>query len=351
MPLSMADVTVVIPAWRAEGTIGRALASIAAQTLRPHEVVVVVDGPEDPSYEAALGLREALAPTILKVFRQNRQGPGAARNRGLAEATSAWIAFLDADDEWLPDKLARSFGEIEAKGLDLVAHGYLRRTPDGREVQVDCTGRFRASADPWDSLYRYGYLTTSTVVARRDALLAAGGFDETLPTAQDFDLWLKVLGRPGTRFSVFPEALTRYHVSPGGITGNTERRLSCTLKVAKRHARRPASLAFRILAVHKEAFDAFRARGQFFQAFRAAVRLPWNLVVALGANSALEPGAGHGYTAPGRERTDMIDRIKRNRGLEGWMLAWVVLAFAVYLVQFGPLIQPILRALGVLPPS
>jgi glycosyltransferase involved in cell wall biosynthesis len=256
----LSDVAVVIPAYRAEATIGRALAGIAAQTVRPREVIVVVDGTTDPSADAAEAARSLLGDIALKVVRQERKGPGAARNRGMAEASASWIAFLDADDEWLPEKLERTLAVIERDDLVLAATSFLRMEGSS-ETPVDCTRRFQA-ADPWDALYRYGYLATSTVVARRDLLLAAGRFDESLPTAQDFDLWLKLLARPGARFTVLPDLLTRYHVTPGSITGNVERRLACTLAVAERHRQKLGSLWFRVLAVHKEALDAFRRRGQ-----------------------------------------------------------------------------------------
>lgn len=287
------DVAVVIPAYKAEATIGRALAGIAAQTVRPREVVVVVDGTTDPSAEAAEAARPLLGDIALKVVRQEKKGPGAARNRGMAEASASWIAFLDADDEWLPEKLERTLAAIERDNLVLAATSFLRME-GASETPVDCTRRFRA-ADPWDALYRYGYLATSTVVARRDLLLAAGGFDEALPTAQDFDLWLKVLALPEARFTVLPDLLTRYHVTPGCITGNVERRLACTLKVAERHAGRLgergrdalAGLLFRTLAVHFEALTAYRARGDRSGMVRTALRLPGSLARATLRRGAL----------------------------------------------------------------
>lgn len=312
----LSDVAVVIPAYRAEATIGRALASIAAQTIRPREAIVVVDGTTDPSAEAAQAARSLLGDIALKVVRQEKKGPGAARNRGMAEASASWIAFLDADDEWLPEKLERTLAAIVRDDLVLAATSFLR-VDGSSETPVDCTRRFRA-ADPWDALYRYGYLATSTIVARRAALLAVGGFDETLPTAQDFDLWLKLLARPEARFTVLPDRLTRYHLTPGSITGNVERRLACTLAVAERHRRRWGSFWFRILAVHKEAFDAYRRRGQRMPALGVLARLPL----------ALAGGSLNGASA-------------------GFLRAWIVLAAVAYLYQFRDLAGPVARVLGI----
>lgn len=283
-PEPVADVSVIMPAWRAAATIGRALASIAAQTEAPREVIVVDDGSDDGTAAAA----EAMAPQMngiaLKVVRQANQGPGAARNRALAEASAAWVAFLDADDEWLPDKIARSMAHLAAGDLVLVAHdGWVVR--DGVTETLDCSRRFAAAGEPFVGLYRRGYIDTCSVVVRRGAVMAAGGFDPTLPVGQDFDLFLKVLGRPGAGFLVFPERLVRYHITPGSVTSHTLRRLRCQLRILERHApalaafpgRPLASVWFRILAVHYEAVHVLARRRDLL----GLVRTLGSLVLAL----------------------------------------------------------------------
>ena len=110
-----ADVSVIVAAYQAAGTIGRALRSIAGQTLKPREVVVVDDGSSDGTFEAA----ESEAPNMngieLRVFKTwENHGAGAARNRAIAESREPTLAFLDADDEWLPEKLERSTARLEA---------------------------------------------------------------------------------------------------------------------------------------------------------------------------------------------------------------------------------------------
>ena len=214
----------------------------------------------------------------LKVFTQDNAGAGAARNKAIVEATGTYIAFLDADDEWEPEKIERSMAIILEGDYVLVAHDYLRIEVDGSQRRIDCTKHFKGAADPYTGLYRQGYLATSAVVVRRDAVLAAGNYDETLATAQDFDLWLKILGRPGATFAVFADALMKYHISAGSITTLTGRRLVCTLSIAERHFCGLANLIFRVCAVHFEAFSAYLTVGRPLAASAVALLLPWRLM-------------------------------------------------------------------------
>ena len=286
MPPEAADVSVIIPAYRARATIGRALESIAAQTLKPCEAIVVDDGSDDGTYEAATAQASALDGINAKVLRQEHRGAGAARNRALMEAACRYVAFLDADDEWLPDKLERSMERLAGTDYVLVAHDYLRLDPDGTEAVVECSKRFSAGGDAYVSLYERGYMPTCTVVALRSEVQAAGGFDTTLASGQDFELWLAMLKEPGTRFLVFGDALARYHIQRDGITSRTGQRLECCLRIAGRYApelrSRPgsslASLWFRIAAVHGEAISAHLARGHLGLAVLAMVRLPVSLL-------------------------------------------------------------------------
>ncbi len=325
MAPEVADVSVIIPAYRAAETVGRALASVAAQTLRPRQAVVVDDGSDDATYQVAAAMAGRMNGVVLKVLRQPHRGAGAARNLAIGEATGRYVAFLDADDEWLAEKLERSMPYLEGTANLLVSHSYLWRREGGGDILVDCMRRFRDGDDPYVSLYRYGYIGTCTVVARRQAVLDAGGFDEDLPTAQDFDLWLAMLSKPGSRFEVFPEALSRYHTVPGSITSHTRRRLRCGLAIARRHnpelKARPGwalgSLWFRVAAVHYEAITAFRARGEVAAMLGVSLVLPAKLAAA---TAVAFPGAA-------------------------WWL-WVVAAMAAYLVQFGDLAGPLLHLLG-----
>lgn len=290
-----------MPAYQAARTIGRALASIAAQTVLPDQVIVIDDGSDDGTTEAAEKMIDALGDVALVILHQNHMGAGAARNKGVQAASSSLVAFLDADDEWLPKKLARSLEEITRTGSVLVSHNYIQREMSGQEFVVrKCDKNFLAPGDPYVNLYRKGYIATSAVLAKRDAVLEAGGFDDSLPTAQDFALWLAMLKAPGTPFHIFSDALIRYHVTAGSITSHTERRLECSIRIAKTffptlssRAGSPfVSFCYRILSVHYEALSAYLSRGRFFAAVGVMLRFPGNLLMAIRAIKKSEGPGG-----------------------------------------------------------
>lgn len=316
-------VSVIIPAWRAAATIGRALASVAAQTVPPAEVVVVDDGSDDGTLDAAEACRPLLAERGIALIaeRQPNQGAGAARNRAIALSSGSLLAFLDADDEWLPEKLERSLAELGSHAF--VSHDMLV-VGEGGETVADCARHFPQGGDAFLALFQRGFVATSTVLARRDAVLAAGGFDPALRAAQDYDLWLK-LAASGL-FHVFAGALTRYHVTPGGITGNVERRRLCSLAVLDRH--RPAlagrrggwaALAKRALIIQYEAASAHAARGRRLLALCDAAVAPLMVLRALGGPALM-------------------------RALP-W--AWVLAAAVAYGWQFREIARPILAAAGL----
>ena len=187
MPL----VSVIIPAWNAENVLGEALASVRDQTWPNWEALIVDDGSTDGTAMAAERFVES--DPRFRLIRQSHMGVSAARNAGLRDARGELIAFLDADDTWLPTKLAR---QIEALSADPKANfaftnywfwdgqrdlscRYVKRKefPEGDAATALC------SFDPFG---------TSTVMVKREALQTAGGFDENLAAAEDWDLWLRM---------------------------------------------------------------------------------------------------------------------------------------------------------------
>lgn len=281
-----ADVSVIVAAYQAADTVARTLASIAGQTLKPIEVVVVDDGSTDATFEAAQAFEPKMNGIRLRVVRSPaNQGAGAARNRAIEESSAGTLAFLDADDEWLPEKLERSMAHLADSDFCLVAHDYF--TGDGDDtVHHDCRARFREGDDAFAALYRKGYIPSCSVVAPRARVIAAGGFDPDLRNAQDFDLWLAMTRDPATTFLVFGEPLLRYHMADGGIMSHTARRLRCCLKIARRYMpdlkRRPGpglpSVWFRTTALYLEAIRAYGGKGHYARLLLTALALPFSLL-------------------------------------------------------------------------
>jgi len=188
----MPIVSVIIPAYNAAKFLAETLESALGQTLSDIEVIVVDDGSKDQTAQVAQSF-----PAVRYVHQQNA-GVSAARNTGAAHAKGEFLAFLDSDDLWHPDKLRQ---QVEA----------LRQHPDSvfcrTEAASDPTRQAeiqrgqRASGAPHELIpdfhtsFLVPYLTTSTVMVRRSAFEAAGGFDTRLRIAEDVDFYLRVLVR------------------------------------------------------------------------------------------------------------------------------------------------------------
>ncbi len=295
---AFADVSVITPAYRAAATIGRALQSVAAQTLKPRQAIVVDDGSEDGTYEAAMAMAGKMNGVDLKVVRQENRGAGAARNRAVREATRTYVAFLDADDEWLPEKLARSMAHLEGSDNVLVSHDVRLAGGDGESV-FDCARHFEAAPDPFVSYFLRGYIATSTVVARRKALIAAGGFDERLASGQDYEMWLRLISAPGSRFHVFAGALTRNHVTENSISSHIDLRRRCAMAILRRHAGRLRGrgrvplvhVLLRAFIIHAQAVMGHSSRRQYLRVARDCVVFPAGLVSAAWALATADRGS------------------------------------------------------------
>ena len=261
--------------------------SIAAQTVLPLEVIVVDDGSNDGTADLVRAFSPSMNAIELRVIEQTNQGAGAARNRALEEASGDLIAFLDADDEWLPEKIERSLAVMTETGAGLVSHNYIG-VRDGNEQLVDCARHFQGHPEPFISLYLRGNIATSTVLVRRQLIEEAGGFDAGLRSGQDIDLWLAIAGRDNVRFHIFKDALTRYHVTMGSITSRVAERHRCAMIILLRHAKAlkgkgglgKMNALIRTVIVSLQAMAAYRGQGRTVAALGALAYAPLALLRA-----------------------------------------------------------------------
>lgn len=226
MPAQTADgpaspsVSVIVPAYNAATTLVPVLEAVYAQTFPVLEVIVVDDGSEDDT--AAL-LRERF-PDV-KYVRQDQQGVSAARNRGAAESCGQYLAFLDADDVWHPEKLARQIPVLQATpDLALLLTRAVRVYPNGRRLEPSCHGLpevLPLNLDLWLSRPKRDrvsvYSCVSSWVMPRDAFVATGGFDTAWTTANDHEYALRLLGL-GRRVAVLTAPLYDYYMSAGSLS-------------------------------------------------------------------------------------------------------------------------------------
>jgi glycosyltransferase involved in cell wall biosynthesis len=211
----MSAVSVVVPTHNRRRLLGQALGSVVRQRGVDVEVIVVDDGSADGIGETVAGLRD---DRVRLVRHEHPQGVSAARNRGIAEARGSWVAFLDDDDLWAPDKLAR---QLAAARRDHRAWAVAGAVSVDDQLRV-LTGEppllpERIAAD----LSRYNCVPAgaSNVVVHADVLAGTGGFDPGLRHMADWDLWIR-LGRSGPPATV-PRPLLAYRLHGANATMDT----------------------------------------------------------------------------------------------------------------------------------
>ena len=243
---SLPHVSVVLPAWNRAGSIRMAVDSILRQTFTDFELLVVDDGSTDATMEALADLSD---PRLKLLANPRNMGASAARNTGIRAAQGAWVAFHDSDDEWLPQKLEKQMARLKLAGPDTVGcycgmvtlwdqadvptgaipfavgrRGF-EYVPDPRILPVE--------GDIRPALLRASLVSTQMLVARRDALLQIGGFDETLPALVDWDCVIR-LAELGP-FAFVDEPLVLQFFSDNSITRSRRKRAEARAQIIRKH--------------------------------------------------------------------------------------------------------------------
>ncbi|HHP7246229.1 MAG TPA: glycosyltransferase [Elainellaceae cyanobacterium] len=233
MPL----ISVIIPMFNAENTIRETIDSVLQQTLTDFEIIVIDDGSTDASLDAVKHIHDSR----IRVLSQPNSGAPASRNRGLAESTGEFIAFLDADDVWTPDKLAAQIDALQTNPDAAVAYSWTQFIDESGQV-LSSGRRITVSNDAYEKLLVMNFLENgSNPLIRRPALAEIGGFDESLLSSQDRDLYLRLAMR--YRFVTVPKYQILYRMTSGSITSNLSRQERQALEFVNRaFIQAPASL-------------------------------------------------------------------------------------------------------------
>lgn len=185
-------VSVIIPAYNAELSLARCIKSVLAQTLPSFEIIVINDGSSDKTIAVAKGFSENVA-----VLSQQNQGQGAARNTGLRNASGDYVAFLDADDYWLPDFLQNCIGFLDNNPQAVAVNTSFKIKKKGGDYTGPTCRQTFAMDHPDGSILenfytfwaKYDHIRTGTALIRMDVIKTAGYQREDLRISQDLEYW------------------------------------------------------------------------------------------------------------------------------------------------------------------
>lgn len=265
-------VSVIMPAYKCAGIIGKALESLVRQTRPPDEIIVVDDGSPDD----VAGAVKAYADWV-RYLRKENGGASSARNAGLDVSTGDLIAFLDSDDWWHPAKLADQLAVFERyPEVGLVSSRFHIQHADGTGEDVP-----PLAGAPWNQVLRLrGELAfecsmlvwTSAVIFRRQTL-GSERFDVTLKTAEDRDLWVRLVTR--TPIYLQSDVLATLLEVPGSLSrSDLDMDCSCMLRMIHKHRDALGTLGLKRqeAEVYRRWAGSHLGAGRGKQALRPAVR-------------------------------------------------------------------------------
>lgn len=217
------QVSIIIPAYNVTDFIDETLRSVFAQSYTNYEIILINDGSPDTER-----LEKTLAPYFARLvyLKQSNEGAASARNTGIRAARGEWLAFLDGDDVWLPDYLAKQMDELTRKNCDLIYANaqlfgpaqdpsltFMTNSPSDGAVTVEALINSRCN------------IITSGTIVRLKEVWNVGLFDESLPHIgmEDFDLWIRLL-KACIRADYHRHVLLKYRVRPDSLSGSNVQR-------------------------------------------------------------------------------------------------------------------------------
>ena len=182
-------IAVVIPTFNRDSVVSRAIDSVLRQTLLPSEIIVVDDGSTDNTADLIAAKYSAIS-----YLRTENKGVSAARNLGIKKAKSEWIAFLDSDDEWLPQKIEKQIAYLLREQHYKVAHCDEIWIRNGKRVNPKFKHK-KYGGNIFEKCLPLCVISPSAVIIHRELFDELGFFDEKLPACEDYDLWLRICGK------------------------------------------------------------------------------------------------------------------------------------------------------------
>ncbi|EMM73913.1 glycosyltransferase [Leptospira weilii] len=191
--MNTVPISVVIPTFNREDKIIKAISSVLTQTFRPKEIIIVDDGSTDSTI---FKIGETFPNSFggIRILSLEHKGVSHARNRGVEKASGDWIAFLDSDDEWLPEKLERQWKYCEKHPETKILQSQEIWIRNGRRVNPPV---HLSKKNGWifEQSLEFCSVTPSSVLLKKDLYEKQGGMDERLPACEDYDLWLRITSK------------------------------------------------------------------------------------------------------------------------------------------------------------
>lgn len=228
-------ISVVIPTYESSRFITFTLDCLGEQTYKEFETVIVNDGSGDNTSEVVAKYIASHQNLRIRLFNQENRGIAGARNRGIREAKGRYIAFLDHDDIWYPEKLSKCYAVfMRYPEVDLVCNNELIRDALGRIVRRQNYGPY--AVDMFRKLlFRGNYLSPSAVVVKREALNDVGLFIENpeFSTVEDYDLWIRL--SKNHKFYFIPEVLGEFIMRNTSASSNIEKHYNNFVQMLKKN--------------------------------------------------------------------------------------------------------------------
>jgi len=236
-------ISVIVPAYNSEDTIVDALSSVATQTILRSknlvnrglwlELIVIDDASTDSTASVVAGMNlESDGKAIsIKLLRQEKNsGPAGARNAGIAVANGEWLAFLDADDVWFPERLEYQWDWLKRNpDVGLVSARTRSQFPGAADSSRAVQAESVATAIELQDFVNGNWVATSTVLVRKRSVIAAGGFDSQFRGPEDYDLWIRIAA--SERVVRLEEPLAFHQSDMGGLSGDERTFLPEVLRV------------------------------------------------------------------------------------------------------------------------
>jgi len=239
----MPIVSIIVPTYNRSNLVVRAIKSVLAQSFADFEVIVVDDASTDDTQQRIAELKD---PRIKIIRHEKNKGAPAARNSGIKASQGEYIGFLDDDDEWLPDKLEKQLQLFETSGNEagLIYSGFYFVSDRNNRILSNITPNKKGNL--YSDLLRRNILGSPTPLIKRYCFDKVGLFDETLPSCQDWDMWIRI--SKFYKFDFVSDALSKVYVHGKQISLDLNAKIEAREKLIDKYlndlARTPTALSY-----------------------------------------------------------------------------------------------------------